>query len=116
MRKAFLVEEYRILDGEKGSNPHSPYGAFMVPFRSHILQVIADDGQLYGWEHVSVSLPNRCPNWDEMCFVKSAFWEDEETVLEFHPKRSEYVSIHPFCLHLWKKVGIDHELPPGILI
>ncbi|WP_442869115.1 DUF7694 domain-containing protein [Bradyrhizobium sp. CCBAU 45384] len=23
-----------------------------------------------GWEHVAVSTPRRCPNWEEMCFVK----------------------------------------------
>ncbi len=23
-----------------------------------------------GWEHVSVSLPRRCPTWDEMCLIK----------------------------------------------
>ena len=26
-----------------------------------------------GWEHVSVSLRNRCPTWDEMCLVKDIF-------------------------------------------
>ena len=26
-----------------------------------------------GWEHVSVSLQNRCPTWDEMCRIKDIF-------------------------------------------
>lgn len=30
-----------------------------------------------GWEHVSVSLRNRCPTWDEMCLVKDIFWRDD---------------------------------------
>jgi hypothetical protein len=44
------------------------HGAFTIPFESFILHVIASDGQ--GWEHVSVSLSHRTPNWREMCFVK----------------------------------------------
>lgn len=64
-----------------------------------------------GWEHVSVSLYNRLPTWDEMCLVKSLFWDEEETVIQFHPKKSQYVNQHPFCLHLWKKIGVDAELP-----
>ena len=68
------------------------------------------------WEHVSVSLPNRTPNWREMSFIKDLFWHGEETVLQFHPKESEYVDIHPNCLHLSKKDGVEHELPPMALV
>lgn len=65
-----------------------------------------------GWEHVSVSYPNRCPTWDEMCRVKDMFWNDEECVVQYHPPKSEYVNIHPYCLHLWRKCGQNVELPP----
>jgi hypothetical protein len=65
-----------------------------------------------GWEHVSVSLKNRCPTWDEMCMVKDIFWGDEECVVEFHPPKSEYVNTYPHCLHLWKKIGETYETPP----
>lgn len=69
-----------------------------------------------GWEHVSVSLPGRCPNWEEMAFVKSLFWDDEETVIQFHPKASAHVNRHRYCLHLWKRVGVEAELPPRQLV
>ena len=65
-----------------------------------------------GWEHVSVSYPNRMPSWNEMCKVKEMFWNDEETVVQYHPKKSEYKNLHPYCLHLWRKCGEDFELPP----
>ena len=65
-----------------------------------------------GWEHVSVSYRRRTPSWEEMCRVKDMFWNEEETVVQFHPKRSEYVNIHPHCLHLWRRCGEDYELPP----
>lgn len=68
------------------------------------------------WEHVSVSTRNRCPNWDEMCFVKSLFWDDTETVVQFHPDRAHYVNCHPYTLHLWKPVGISLVLPDSLAV
>ena len=61
-------------------------------------------------EHVSVSLRRRCPTWDEMCMVKDIFWADEECVVQFHPPKSKYVNFHPYCLHLWRKVGWEPEM------
>lgn len=69
-----------------------------------------------GWEHVSVSLKNRCPTWDEMCIIKDIFWKDDEVVVQFHPKKSEYVNIHPYCLHMWRKIGSEFETPPKIFV
>lgn len=54
----------------------------------------------------------RCPTWEEMCMVKDIFWGEEECVVQFHPPRSEYVNRHPYCLHLWKKIGEEYETPP----
>ena len=72
-------------------------------FRIGIATMIAsDDG---GWEHVSVSLPGRCPSWQEMCEVKSLFWDPEDCAIQFHPAAAEYVNCHPFCLHLWRPTG-----------
>lgn len=63
-----------------------------------------------GWEHVSVSpYGGKMPTWDEMCEIKDIFWEDEEEVIQIHPKKSEYVNIVDNCLHLWRKS--DMELP-----
>lgn len=65
-----------------------------------------------GWEHVSVAYPNRCPTWEEMCRVKNIFWSDDECVVQYHPPKADYVNFHPYCLHLWRKVGENYELPP----
>ena len=98
----------------KGEN----WGYFEVKLPNMgLLRVIASDGQCgEKWEHVSVSLDNRCPTWEEMCIVKDLFWEESETVLQFHPAEEDYVNFHPFCLHLWRKHGVNAELPPSILI
>lgn len=93
-------------------------GFFLIPSPvpgNHELRVISSgehwDDPLGEWEHVSVSTPTRCPTWEEMCKVKDMFWHENETVLQFHPKRSEYVNNFPFCLHLWKPKA-EVQLPP----
>lgn len=113
---------YRVRTGEYGTDDASgACGLFFIDGPcSHRLKVIGSDGSgwvecgLEGepWEHVSVSLPKRCPNWKEMCFVKDLFWGDEEVVVQFHPPRSQYVSIHDTCLHLWRPKAGTFPMPP----
>lgn len=82
-------------------------GAFTIasPEAGWILFFIASDG--LGWEHVSVRAESgkgrqRVPSWKEMCFVKALCWDDEDPVMQLHPRRSEYVNNHPCVLHLWR--------------
>lgn len=89
------------------------YGWFKARFRGENLRIMSSGSDsTTGWEHVSVSLSYRIPTWDEMVFVKSLFWRDDETVVQFHPKKSVYKNQMPYCLHLWKKIGEEYELPP----
>lgn len=78
------------------------------------LRVIASDG--LGWEHVSVSLPHRCPTWNEMCFVKSKFWDASDCVMQLHPSEQDWVNNHSFCLHLWQPISIEIPRPPDYLV
>ena len=64
------------------------------------------------WDHVSVSLEDRCPTWEEMCWVKDLFWNRGETVIQYHPAADNYVNVHPYCLHLWKPQRRVIPLPP----
>ena len=73
-------------------------------------RVIASWGA--GWDHVSVSLVDRCPTWEEMCWIKDLFFEPEECVMQLHPPKSRYVNCHPYCLHLWKPHRHTIPLPP----
>lgn len=60
-----------------------------------------------GMEHVSVELyARRLPTWNEMCEVKDIFWNDEEEVVQIHPKKSNYVNMTE-ALHLWRPVNGD---------
>lgn len=116
MRNTFAdyIEAGRIRHGEYWSDPGELSGAFQIQGPcGQPLYIIASCGDAdVCWEHVSVSLRNRTPNWAEMCFVKDAFWLPEETVLQFHPPQSQYVNLHPFCLHLWRPLDWPIILPP----
>lgn len=93
-------------------------GFFIIPAsaakRRPQLAVQASDGK--GWEHVSVSTPTRCPTWEEMCFIKSMFWDDEDVVIQYHPAKSDYVNMHPYCLHLWRPTQSEIPTPPSIFV
>ena len=79
----------------------------------HVLKVLVNDANQISqwWEHVSVSTPERCPTWEEMCWIKDLFWDEEETVVQYHPPKSRYVNMHPFTLHLWRPTRSKDRLP-----
>lgn len=110
------LEEGRIIEGKWGSDARAgPNGMFTVAGPTgRTLRIIASDGE--GWQHVSVSVENRPPNWSEMNMVKDLFWDEEETVVQFHPPRSQYVNHHPYTLHMWRKDGFEYPLPPTELV
>lgn len=112
------LEAGRKRDGPFGSDPGDLYGAFFVMGpKGARLKIFSSGVDLeFGWEHVSVSIEHRTPNWAEMCFVKDLFWRDDECVVQFHPPKAEYVNYHPNCLHMWKPVGRDVSTPPSILV
>lgn len=112
-----VPNQFRVQSGPFASDEtYGNNGAFVIPFPGtrYKLSVICSDGA--GWDHVSVSLTNRCPNWEEMCFIKNLFWDDEDVVVQFHPKKSEYVNVHNYCLHMWKQQGVEITTPPKIMV
>lgn len=106
-----LVEQSRIRKGPLGSSSdYGMNGAFNISYKRQVLFVISSDQK--GWDHVSVSLAHRCPSWLEMKFIKELFFDDQETVVQFHPRKSEYINNNEFVLHMWRKHGHEYELPP----
>lgn len=91
-------------------------GAFEIPYSKTgvSLRVIASTGG--DWDHVSVSLPNRCPNWLEMSHIKSLFFREDETVMQLHVPASEHVNYHPNCLHLWRPHSVEIPRPPNWMV
>jgi hypothetical protein len=104
------IERYRVT-----GPPNTNVGAFIIPQARHDpLRVIASDGE--GWDHVSVSLPNRCPVWREMCLVQSLWFREDEVVMQLHVAAKDHINVHPFCLHLWKPQGVAIPLPPAWMV
>jgi hypothetical protein len=113
-----VPNKFRIRkDSEFASNDsYGNNGAFFIPCFMHggFLFVIASDG--LGWEHVSVSLLDRCPIWNEMCIIKDLFWDENDAVFQFHPLKKLYVNMHPNCLHLWRPINTTIPIPNPILV
>jgi hypothetical protein len=106
---------YRIRKGEYGSDDsYGNCGAFRIKGGPKDLLVIASDGA--GWEHVSVSVQNRCPTWEEMCRIKNLFWDAEDCVVQYHPPQSAYINHHRFCLHLWRPIEKELPIPDPMLV
>ena len=111
-----VPEQYRIEDQIiKPEATHGNKGAFYIPReqtrKGKFFLCAAVDGQ--GWEHVSVAIPSekRTPTWEEMCYIKSLFWEEEDAVVQLHPPKSQAVNLHPYCLHLWRLSEQGNPLP-----
>jgi hypothetical protein len=117
-----IMELGRLVKGEYRTPANSScQGAFIVevPSGKAVLRIIACDGidkESEGFEHVSVSLRDRTPTWEEMAWVKDQFWMPEEVCFQLHPAHSEYVSCHPHCLHIWRHRIFTLPLPSTKLV
>jgi hypothetical protein len=125
MRESYseVVEAGRIRNGDFATAAGDRQGAFFLRAPTGAkLKILASDASEWpqhfleiegpAWEHVSVSALGRTPTWEEMAWIKGLFFSDEECVIQFHPPRACYVNYHPFCLHLWRPVGVEIPLPP----
>lgn len=97
-----------------GKAGDSGNGIFRIMVGQRSFFCIASTGG--GWEHVSVSPCNKkrttCPTWEEMCEIKDTFFRPEESVIEYHPAKSDYVNLCNTCLHLWRPVDGKFPMPP----
>jgi hypothetical protein len=91
-------------------------GAFLYdsPVRNgELLRALASSGN--GWDHVSVSLLDRCPSWEEMEWIKCLFFLPNEIAFQLHVPIKEHINI-PYTLHLWRPHHIPIPLPPSIMV
>jgi len=115
------IEQYRLKKGLMSSDKSYGFnGVFFIPYQDVTLKVICADRTTWKgsgmpgkpWEHVSVSLPDRCPTWLEMEYVRELFWRDDETVMQLSVPRSNHINIHATCLHMWRPVNHNIPVPP----
>lgn len=110
-----VPEKSRIKTGRMGSTAeYGNNGAFSFLIGKAQFFAIASDQM--GWEHVSVSTQSRCPTWEEMCKIKSMFWDESDCVVQYHPAKSEYINNHPYCLHLWRPTEQSLPKPPSFMV
>jgi hypothetical protein len=98
------------------------HGCFILqhPKTKAMLRMIVSNGDYkaarvgpeYAWEHVSVSIENRCPTWEEMDYVKDLFWKPDECVMQLHVPKAEHKNCHQYCLHLWRPLETTIPRPP----
>lgn len=111
------VDVYRRTDGaiiaQFGNVGDATCGLFELPspIDRAMLRVIASADA--GWDHVSVSRTNRCPNWPEMEHVKRLFFGSDETAMQLHVPPTDHISVHPHCLHIWRPHNVEIPRPPA---
>lgn len=101
-----------------GDEGDATCGRFRLPspVDGRRLLIVASAGD--GWDHVSVSRPDRCPTWDEMEAVKRLFFHPTETAMQLHVPEAQHINAHPHCLHLWRPhlhVGVIPR-PPSYMV
>lgn len=91
-------------------------GAFILKSSIDAQPLIVIASSNLGWDHVSVSRRNRCPNWTEMEQVKHTFFHPDETAVQYHVPLSNHINNHPHCLHLWRPQLVELPMPPNIFV
>lgn len=134
-----VIGKFRVTEGPMASSPDDGnQGQFVIPRDDKTLLIIIAAGQIPddaelkelqdGWEHVSVHARDkhikrgrrewhaRTPTWEEMCIVKDLIFGSDELVVQYHPKKEDYVNIHPHVLHLWHSKNHTIPMPPKELV
>ena len=111
MRNLRELDRWRVPHPISGDLGDATCGMFIFP--SH-LRAIAAVGE--GWDHVSVSFPDRTPTWDEMERVKRAFFKPDEIAFQLHVPVAQHINCHPHCLHLWRPLHESIPLPPSWMV
>lgn len=111
------LEAARVAVGPMASKPEYGFNGAFVVKRDHRTKFVCIASTGGGWDHVSVEVKmrgslRRLPTWEEMCWIRKLFFEDEEIVVQYHPPKSQYVNVHPFVLHLWRDQRGAIPLPP----
>ena len=84
-----------------------------MPGERRTLLCIASNSE--GWDHVSISVSTRCPNWAEMEHMSARSSNDETAMHSSAP--DDKVNLRPNWLHLWRpNDGRSIPRPPAILV
>jgi hypothetical protein len=51
---------------------------------------------------MGISHKNRLPTYDELKEARYKYCADVPYMAQIFPPESEFINLHPFCLHLWE--------------
>lgn len=77
-------------------------------FRSGLIRASVAIYEEQLWYHVSFSLRDRIPSYEQMAWVRGACFSPNLKVLQIFPPIDEHYNFHPNCLHLWACLEGDH--------
>ena len=110
-----FLESRRVTKGPmRSTSKFGNNGLFIVLYAGREWTVIASNG--LDWEHVSVANKKITPSWEVMCYFKNLFWNEDETVIQFHPAKEDYVNNHKHCLHMWKPLKEEIPTPFKLMV
>lgn len=83
MKNLHTLDEYRV--PHLGLMGNERNGKFIIPTENGRQNFLIIASAEMGWDHVSVSLitsdrsaeVDRCPKWNEMCYVKDLFFDED---------------------------------------
>lgn len=117
MRNLNELNEFRRVDWELravGAMGDKSAGCFVVPCDGVELAVMASTGK--GWDHLSISVKDRCPTWGEMEHVRKLFSKSHEIYFQVGVPAKDHINNHPYCLHWWRRQNREIQLPPSIMV
>ena len=63
------------------------------------------------WRHLSISLPDRDPSWEQIKTARYQFFPEDGEVFQLLPPHSDYVNLHPHVFHLWGRMDDVRMFP-----
>lgn len=115
MKNLTPLNKYRVISPWGNGMGDAFNGCFSIPGPNNYLFKIIASSEME-WDHVSVSLKNRCPNWPEMTYIKHLFFEEYEVCYQLHVAKEDHINFHPNVLHLWRPQKLEIPMPPKIMV
>lgn len=88
-----------VISGQLGD---AGYRWYCEPMKLNVIASL-DDTPAYGpLYHVSLSHPNKLPDWETVRLVRDAYFPADVDVMMVLPREEDYVNFHQYTFHLWQ--------------
>lgn len=62
--------------------------------------------------HLSISKKDKLPSYQNLKDARYKFLPNDVVMAQIFPPKSEFVNVHPYCLHLWE-IKSFHQNDPS---